>query len=83
MWGVWANFISEQIEFELGKIDKKSKIQLFVEDKTVSSKKFSEIWCQKNGQIKQFLEVFEKFFLKNTITSIHEGGLDKFQTQNQ
>ena len=39
MLGVWANFISEQIEFELGKIDKKSKIQLFEEDKTVRSKK--------------------------------------------
>ena len=38
MWGVWENFINEQIEFELRSIDKKLKIHLFEEDKTVSSR---------------------------------------------
>ena len=37
MKGVWANFINEQIEFELRNINKKLKIHLFEEDETVSS----------------------------------------------
>ena len=56
MWGVWANFINkinEKIEFELRNSDKKLKIRLSEEDKTVSSRNlkihyfevfFSEIW---------------------------------------
>ena len=41
MWWVWANFtnrIKEKIEFELRNSDKKLKIQLSEEDKTVSSR---------------------------------------------
>ena len=37
MKGVWANFINEQIEFELRNINKKLK-NLFEEDKTVRSR---------------------------------------------
>ena len=42
MWGVWANFINEQIEFELRNINKQLKIQVpeieIEEDKAVSSR---------------------------------------------
>ena len=91
MWGVWANFINkinEQIEFELRNSDNKLKIQLSEENEIVSSNNlkihyfkvfFIDIWLQKNGQIKLFWEMFEKFFLKITVKSFHEGGLDKFQ----
>ena len=94
MWGVWANLINkinEKIEFELRHSETKLKIQLSEEDKTVSSRNlkihyfevfFSDIWFYKNGQLKLFLETFEKFFLKNTIKNIHGGGLDKFQPQH-
>ena len=41
MWGVWENFINkinEIIEFELRNSDKKLKLRLSEEDKTVSSR---------------------------------------------
>ena len=41
MWGVWANFlneINEKIKYELRNIDKKLKIRLSEENKTVSSR---------------------------------------------
>ena len=91
IWGVWVNFlnkINEKIEFELRNSNNKLKIRLSEEDKTVSSRnlkiRYFEVFFsdKKMDKYNFFLEMFEKFFLKNTTKSIHEGGLVKFQPQN-
>ena len=68
MWGVWANFINN-IEFGFRNSDKKLKIRLSEEDKTVSSRnlkiRYFEVFFsdRKIGQIKLFLECLKNSFL--------------------
>ena len=66
MWEVWANFINEQIEFELRNINKKSKIQLFEEDKTVRKYTISRFFSVKFGDRKMDKQNYIWKRLKNS-----------------